>query len=547
MKRILAFTLLILFLISSFAPLSFAKEDEIPTLMEDPDPFGLGFEDEKEDPYAELSELECLHKGLIRVYDGMTAEDLRGYMQVVDNSEGRYNTQKLFYLMDMILNTYYGDLTAEALTDAFLGSLDYIDVNDMESVYKKLFSVLDRFTYYLTADEAKSFFNPNDSRAVGISTVWYDKDESHPVAGMYVENIAPLSSAYNAGIKRGDRLLQINRVDVTGLGFNAVSAILREESRDRDFMEYVFELYGEDGGIFEYTLERTDVTFSEFSVERYPEKSTVLIDLNGFMNGTTAYDLSDAIDGIWQDGYRNVILDLQSNSGGSVDVAAAIASKFTPDPFRVLFHMGTEENPKMYPYYSMGNGYEFDSVTILVNSSSASSAEILTDTLRKMVGARVVGSTTYGKGVAQQTVKFLDGTAVGITAFVAYDKNGETYNEKGITPDEEVYPEVKRNSLSLDTESLTYGNFESAVMGAENFATRALEKRLVLLQYLSPHTSDGVFDYHTALALRMLQTDYELEITGEMNEETLDVILTLTRQWENSYTVTSTVLDYVMR
>ncbi len=546
MKRILAVTLLTLFLISAFQPFSLA-DDKIPVLVEDPDPFGLGFEDEKEDPYAHLSELECLHQGLIRVYDGMTAEDLYGYMQVVDNSEGRYNTGKLFYLLDMILHTYYGSFTKESLTEAFLSSVDYIDTNDMDSVYKSLFSVLDRFSYYLDEEEAESFFNPNDTRAVGISTVWYDEDESHPVAGMYVEDIAPNSSAYNAGIKKGDRLLEINRVDVTGLGFNAVSAILREESVDRDFMEYVFERYGEERGIFEYTLERTDVTFSEFSVELYPEKNTLLIDLNSFMNSTTAYDLSAVIDSAWEMGYRNVIFDLQNNPGGNVDTAAAIASKFVSAPLQVLFYIGREDNPKMYPYYSRGDGYDFDSVTVLVNSGSVSSAEILTDTLRKVAGARVIGSTTHGKGVAQSATRFLDGTAVGITAYVAYDKNGETYNEKGITPDETVYPEVKKNALSIDTESLTYGNFDEAVMDAENFATRALEKRLLLLQYLSPVTTDGVFDYHTALALRMLQTDYGLEITGELNEETLDVVLALTKQWENSYTVTSTVFDYVMK
>ena len=83
MKKILALTLLTLFLISAFTPFALA-DDEIPVLVEDPDPFGLGFEDEKEDPYSELSDIECLHQGLIRVYDGMTADDLYGYMQVVD-------------------------------------------------------------------------------------------------------------------------------------------------------------------------------------------------------------------------------------------------------------------------------------------------------------------------------------------------------------------------------------------------------------------------------------------------------------------------------
>ena len=45
----------------------------------------------------------------------------------------------------MILNTYYGNLTADSLVEAFLDKVDYIDTNDMDAVYKTLFSVLDRF------------------------------------------------------------------------------------------------------------------------------------------------------------------------------------------------------------------------------------------------------------------------------------------------------------------------------------------------------------------------------------------------------------------
>ncbi|MBQ7897059.1 MAG: peptidoglycan-binding protein [Clostridia bacterium] len=530
---------LLIFVCISLLSFTALADDFIPILVEDPDPFGLGFEDEEEDPYRDLTELERLHRGVIKVYDGMTPEDLYSYMQIVDNSDGRFYTQKLFYLFDLILYNHYSSFTAETLFGAFVDEVDYIDINNMDETYAVLLGMLDRFSYYLTPEQSEAFFNPTDSRGVGISTVWQDKSDEYPENGMYVNMVAVDSSAEKAGIKKGDRLVKINDVYVDGLGFYGVSAVIDEESRDADFITYTFERYGEEAGVYTYYLERTYVTFPEYSVEYYPDKNVFYLDINSFMNNSSAEEISAHIDRAWNDGYRNVIIDLQNNSGGVVLLASAIASKFIPEKDVTLFYMGRENNKKLFPYYSSGNGYDFDSITILVNENSASSAEILTDTLRKKAGAKVAGSTTYGKGVAQIAMQFVDGSAVGITSYVAYDTEGNTYNEKGLTPDIKKKPKVVKNQLGVDVGSFTALNFMTAVS--------ALEQRLLALEYISPDEADGVFDEDTSRALESLQYNYGLEKTGQMNEETFYLITNLINSWENSYTATETVLDVILK
>ncbi len=539
-------TFLVLILIFAFALTAFAEDDPfITNLVEDPDPFGLGYKDETEDPYAHLSELECLHKGLIRVYDGMTPADLYSYMQVVDNSEGKFHTQKLAYLFDLILYTYYEDITAEELFERFISKFDYIDTNDMDLVYDALLTSLDKFSYHLDPESAEIFFNPNDTKAVGISTVWEEESENRP-AGMYVNTVAVGSSADKAGVKKGDRLVKINARNVRGLGFYAVSAIISEESNNAEYVEYTFERYSEVTESYTYVLQRTDVSFPEYFVEYYPEKNLFYIDIDSFMYYSTAIELSALIDDAYEKGYRKVIIDLQDNRGGSVDVAAALVSKFTPYPLQLLFSMGKESNKTLIPFFSRGDGYEFDSLTVLVNENTASSAEIFTDALRKNFKAKVIGAKTYGKGVAQTATQFIDGSAVGITAYVAYDKNGETYNEEGITPDIVLKPEIKKNSLSPNMENFTYLNYENAVFGEENAVVAGLEKRLRLLDYLSPYEVDGVFDEDTALAIYTMQINYGLEGSGELDEQTFDLITALVNAWSNGYEVTQTLFDYVI-
>lgn len=535
MKKLLFLIVLSLLLLS--IPVSANKR--LPVLMEDPDPFGLGIEVEENDPYAGLSELERLHKGIIKLYDGMTPDDLYSYMLVVDESDGKLYTQKLFYFFELILYNHFGSYTADSLFQAFVDEVDYIDINNMDATYSALFSMLDRFSFYLAPEESEAFFNPTDQRGVGILTNWQDKSEEYPVNGMYVSMVAIGSSAESAGVKKGDRLVKINGISVEGLGFYGVSAVIDEESRDADFITYTFERYGEDAGVCSYLLERTDVTFPEYSVEFYPQKNTFYLDINGFMNASSAYEIGAYIDRAWSEGYKNVVIDLQNNKGGVVDLAAAVASKFIPEANVPLFYMGREYNKTIFPYYSLGDGYDFDSITIVVNESSASSAEILTDTLRKNAGAKVVGSTTYGKGVAQVTLKFFDGSAVGITSYVAYDREGNTYNEKGITPDVVKKPKVKKNELGVNVGCFTALNYTTAVS--------ALEERLLVLDYLSSDEVDGVFDADTSRALESLQYNYGIEKTGQMNDETFDLITMLIRAWENSYTVTRSVLDIVLK
>lgn len=542
MKKILSLVLVLAFVFSALAPSVYAKtDDKIPILVEDPDPFGLGFTEEGDDPYIELSDLECMHQGLIRTNGNISAEDLYLSLQVVDESDNKFETQKLFYVLDLILYNYYDSLTADELYNAFISKTRYIDINNMAATYEVLFSVLDKFSYHLTPDEADAFFSPTDARGVGISTSWQEAKGERP-AGMYVNAVAVGSSAEKEGVKNGDRLIKINSVDVSGLGYNAVSTVLTEESRDKDYMTYTFERYGE--GEYTFILERTDVTFPEYSIEFYPEKNVFCLEIDSFMNDSTATEVSALIDVAWQLGYRDVIVDLQNNPGGSVDVAAKIASKFTPNALELLFYMGREDGNA--PFFSSGNGYAFDSVTVLVNENSVSSAEILAYTLRNIASAKIVGQTTYGKGVAQVATRFIDGSAVGITAYVAYGADGTTYNEIGVIPDVKRLPKAEKNSLSVDTPAFTVLDIEDAFLGEENTAVLALEKRLVALQYISPDEADGIFDDDTALALKYLQMNYSLDPSGVLDESTFDLIVELIKAWEMGYSVEETLLDYVL-
>lgn len=486
--------------------------------------------------------LESLVKGIIPVKEGLSLEDFISYLSIIDESDNKLITSKFDTLVRVIAYYHYSNKTAEDVFELFTKTVDSVDINNMDEAYKKLFSMMDKFSYYLTPEEAKEFFSPGSARGIGIRMVWKDAEDGKE-AGIYVDEVAVGSPADEAGIVAGDRIVEFNGNDIRGLGFDALSVYNSAVPEDAETLTVTME---RDGTEKTYVLARKQNVFSEFSITLYPEKELIYLDINSFMYDSTAKGISDKLDELYPQGYRNIIIDLQGNSGGDLYVATDIISKFTPVQ-EILFYMGRDGRTNTVPLISRGNGYKFDKISILVDGITASSAEIMTDTLRKIAGAQVIGTQTFGKGVAQSVFTFEDEVAVGITSYVAYDRYGKTYNEVGIKPDSTVIPKIERNVLPDKTPSFTSLNYTRATEGAENATVRGLEIRLEAIGFLSESAVDGIWDETTTNAIKALRLSLDMTPDGGLDEELFNAITDLVRQYKNSYYLTYTPFDYAYR
>ena len=89
-------------------------------------------------------------------------------------------------------------------------------------------------------------------------------------------------------------------------------------------------------------------------------------------------------------------------------------------------------------------------IAVLVNKGSASASEILAGALKDHGLATIVGTTTFGKGLVQNTFPFADGSALKVTIAKYYTPNGNYIHSKGIEPD--VTIELKTSQNGEDTE-----------------------------------------------------------------------------------------------
>ena len=136
-------------------------------------------------------------------------------------------------------------------------------------------------------------------------------------------------------------------------------------------------------------------------------------------------------------GLKGLIIDLRSNGGGVVDEATDIADLFTEKNKPVLIMKdknGEETITKAKKEQVISN----IPVVILTNETTASASEILAGALRDNYSAKLVGKTTYGKGVIQTVYKLTDGSGLKITTEEYYTPSHNKIHKVGLVPDEEV-------------------------------------------------------------------------------------------------------------
>lgn len=128
----------------------------------------------------------------------------------------------------------------------------------------------------------------------------------------------------------------------------------------------------------------------------------------------TPDEFREAVAGLRKQGMKNLILDLQGNPGGFVESAIAIADEFL-DADKAIVTTSGAHIPTQTASAQPGGCFEEGRLAVLVNGQTMSAAEILSGALRDWDRAVIIGETTFGKGLIQETLPFEDGSALRIT------------------------------------------------------------------------------------------------------------------------------------
>jgi carboxyl-terminal processing protease len=129
-----------------------------------------------------------------------------------------------------------------------------------------------------------------------------------------------------------------------------------------------------------------------------------------------------------------LVIDLRNNPGGLLDSAVEVADLFL-DEGVIVSARGRTDDARFEHHAKRGSLVKDADMMILVNGASASAAEIVAGALQDHGRARLVGTSTFGKGLVQTVMPLSHGQAIKITTSRYFTPSGRYIQNKGITPD----------------------------------------------------------------------------------------------------------------
>ena len=324
--------------------------------------------------------------------------------------------------------------SAFALTPQQAGELlreYYVDevpqrVLEQPTVESMLAELGDPYTEYFDAAAYQAFLDSmRDAELVGVGVSMQIEAD-----GALIVQVLPGTSAEEAGLLAGDVITAVDGAAVAGMPLEQVKARLTGEEGTSVRVAVLRE-----GASQNYTLERRKIVI--------PATDTALLDGHvGYIRCTT---FGGETLGHFEDGIRafdgdadHWIVDLRSNGGGEVYAAVQSAGTFAGGG-NLTYSRDNEGN---YGAYVREEGAEtMDPVVVLVDGYTASASEIFASIIRDQQAGIVVGSRTYGKGVAQVMLDdtiyedyFEEGDALKVTAYRFFSPLGATNDKIGVIP-----------------------------------------------------------------------------------------------------------------
>lgn len=323
--------------------------------------------------------------------------------------------------------------------------LNDIDDKELEDgLYSGYVSALgDPYSVYYNEEETKALNESIEGIYSGVGAVMSQDQESGVITFVNVYKDAP---ADLAGVKDGDILNEVDGRSVDG----------------EDLSEVVTWIKGEEGtevnlGVYRQVkgdVQELELTAVRAKVEAHTVEYEMKEDQLGYISVSefdtvTLEQFQAAINDLESQGMKGLVVDLRSNPGGNLSTVCDMLRLVTPKGTLVY----TEDKNGERTDYTNDEDHTFEHpMVVLVNGYSASASEIFTGAVQDYGVATVVGTTTYGKGVVQQTLDLQDGTSMKITISEYFTPKGRVINEKGITPDVEVEYEADEENPDADNQ-----------------------------------------------------------------------------------------------
>ena len=309
--------------------------------------------------------------------------------------------------------------------DSVLESFYFGDVDDetaKDNIYKAyLSSYGDKYTMYYTADEYKALKESTNGKFYGIGAVCQLSGEG----GVLLVDVYDNGAGYQAGLRSGDRVVNVDGRDITGMELSSAVALIKGDKGTSVTLEVI------------RGTERLTFSAVRDAVEAKTVSYTLLDNNIGYLSisqfeEVTTKQFKAAVEDLQSQGMKGLVIDIRNNPGGLLDTVVGMLKYMLPDGLIVY----TEDKQGNRKEYKGQDNDEFNlPLAVIVNGNSASASEIFAGAIQDYGKGTIIGTQTYGKGIVQIVKPLTDGSAIKFTIAKYFTPKGQDIHGKGVTPD----------------------------------------------------------------------------------------------------------------
>lgn len=356
---------------------------------------------------------------------------------------GPYN--KINDILSYIHFKYVDSVDTEALTDDAINGL---------------LSGLDPHSVYIPATDMEEVNQSLEGNFEGIGIEFYIVLDTVTV-------VSPISGgpAELLGVKAGDKIIYINDSLVAGTKISNEQVMKKLRGPKGTKVKVKVKRNGVSGlKTFEITRDKIPLYSLDAAIRL--ADSTGYIKINRF-SATTHAEFSTGLQKLLEQGISRLVIDLRQNPGGYLQAATAIADELISGKKILVYTEGNAYNRQDYIGQKPGL-YERGELIVLIDQGSASASEILAGAIQDWDRGKIIGRTSFGKGLVQEQFQLRDGSALRLTVARYYTPSGRCIQRPYENGKEAYYQEMAdrfRNpeegkSDSLRKDSLVYRTSE---------------------------------------------------------------------------------------
>ena len=272
---------------------------------------------------------------------------------------------------------------------------------------------LDPYTVYISEAQIEDFRFTTTGEYGGIGASIKKRNNKTLISELY-EN----SPAEKSGLLPGDEIKTIDEIEISNKTLEEIGSLLKGPAESIINLKIIRK-----NQPLEKLVKREKIQIPAVNFYKKINSNTGIIKLTSFTN-TASVEFKKALSSLQEDKIKNLIIDLRANGGGLLNEAVKIVNFFIPKGQEVVSTKSRiKEMNRSYTTQALPIAQDL-SLAVLVDEYSASASEIVAGSLQDLDKAIVIGNTSFGKGLVQQTKPVSFGGQIKLTVAKYYTPSG---------------------------------------------------------------------------------------------------------------------------